>query len=101
MIPAAVAANPRRTMILIVALGDRHAPLTIELLDRARRVERSRSVADQISIEACPRAHAACKLAAVAQVDSNGVVGMTRSNNHRSIDLAATNADLDNVVFFK
>ena len=40
------------TMILVVALGDRSAPLAVDFLDRTGRVEWSRGVADQISIEA-------------------------------------------------
>ena len=75
--------------------------LPSHLADRAGRVKRRPGVANQISVEALPRAHAAGKLAAVAQVHRDRVVGMARRNNHRRLHLAVAHAELDDVVFFQ
>src|SRR5581483_11165698 len=88
-------------MVLIVTLGDRDAPLAVYLADRARRIERSPGIADQVSIESLARADAACRVAYIAELHSHGIIWMTRSHNHRRLDAAAAHADLDNVVFFK
>ncbi len=88
-------------VILVVALGDRHAPLAFHLAHRAGRVERRPGVANQVGVESRARTHAAGKLAAVAEVHRDRIVGMARRNNHRRLHLAVAHGDLDDVVFFQ
>src|ERR1700722_3380382 len=88
-------------VVLEVTLGHRYAPLAVEFLDRAGCVEGRVRGADGVGVEAGPRAYAAGSPAAIAEVDRDGIVGMAWGDDHRCGDFAATDSDLDDVVFFE
>src|SRR6202034_2821804 len=88
-------------MILLVTLGERNAPLAVDLLQRAGGVERREAWADQISIEARARADASGELAAVAEIHRNRIVGMPRSDDHRRFHFAVADGQLNDVGLFE
>ena len=73
-------------MILVVALGDRNAPLAVDFLESAGRVEGRSGGANQVGIEAGAGADTACFFAAVAEIERDGVIGMARSYDDGSLD---------------
>src|SRR5665213_2593668 len=71
VVAGSLSAEGLRPVGPVVALGAGDAIRAVALADGAGGVERSPGVADEIGVEACSRADAARKLAAVAEVDGD------------------------------
>src|SRR6185437_10751936 len=95
------AARDLAAMILIVALGDRHAPLAVGFLDGAGGVERSIAGADQVGVEALIAGYATAKRTAIAEIYRDRVIRMAWSHDHRRLHRFAAGAQLDNVIFLE
>src|SRR6266567_6239468 len=88
-------------VVLVVALGDRDAPLAIDLLHGTGGMERRPRRPDEIGGESRARTDAPRGLAPIAEIDRYRVVGMAGNYDHRRVDFAVADGDLDDVVFLE